>query len=75
VNQERNYKIKFDLNTEHILHIEKLFRNFNLSSTRIKQERNHDEIIVIFIAAGKDRAHHLFIEALFKDPNIKAFEV
>ncbi len=75
VNQEKNYKIKFDNNTEHILHIEKLFSQFELSSSRIKQERSHEEIVVIFTASGKDKSHYLFTQALFTDPNIKAFEV
>lgn len=75
VNEEKNYKIKFDLNPEHILHIEKLFFQFDLSCERVKQERNHEEIIIIFGASGKDKSHKLFTEALFKDPYIKGFDV
>ncbi len=75
VNQEKNYKIKFNLATEDILHIEKLFADYELISNRIKQERTPDEIIVIFTASGKDKAHKSFIQALFKDTCIKGFEV
>jgi hypothetical protein len=75
VNQEKNYKIKFDLKSENILHIEKLFFQFDLSCERVKQERNNEEITIIFSASGKDKSHKLFIEALFKDPHIKAFDV
>lgn len=75
VNQEKSYKVKFDNNTEHIVQVEKLFSKFDLHSTRVKQERSRDEIVVIFTASGKERNHGLLIESLFTDPNIKGFEV
>ncbi len=75
VNQEKNYKLKFDNNTEHIVHIEKLFLKFDLRSSRIKQERSQEDITVIFSAEGKERNHELFTEALFTDAHIKAFDV
>lgn len=75
VNQEKSYKVKFDNNTEHIALVENLFSKFDLHTTRVKQERSRDEIVVIFTAAGKERNHALLIESLFTDPNIKGFEV
>lgn len=75
VNQEKNYKIKFDNNALHIRHIENLFTKYDLGSTRIKQERNGDEITILFSAEGGEKNHEIFTEALFQEPDIKSFEV
>jgi putative Mg2+ transporter-C (MgtC) family protein len=75
VNQEKNYKIKFENNTIQITHIENLFIKHSLETTRVKQERNGDEIIVIFSAEGKERNHDLFTQALFTEESIKGFDV
>ncbi|HWZ21158.1 MAG TPA: MgtC/SapB family protein [Cytophagaceae bacterium] len=75
VNQEKNYKIKFENSIFKINHIENLFIKFNLESTRIKQERNGEEITVIFSVEGKEKNHEVFTEALFMEDSIKGFEV
>ena len=75
VNQEKNYKIKFENNILHITHIEGLFIKYGLESSRVKQERSGDEIIVIFSAEGREKNHSIFTEALFTEHTIKSFEV
>ncbi len=75
VNQEKNYKIKF-LNTSlQLSHVESLFNKYDLQSTRLKQEREGEDITVIFSAEGKEKNHEVFTQALFLEPGIKGFEV
>jgi len=75
VNQEKNYKIKFDNESLNIIHIENLFIKHDLETTRVKQERNGNEIVIIFSAEGKERNHEIFIEALYSETTIKGFDV
>ena len=75
VNQEKNYKIKFTNDIIHIARIENLFIKYDLKSIRVKQERNGDEITVIYSAEGKEKNHDVFTEALFLEPDIRGFEV
>jgi putative Mg2+ transporter-C (MgtC) family protein len=75
VNQEKNYKIKFENDIQYITQIENLFNRYNLTTTRIKQERDGDGIIVIFAAEGKERNHQVFTAALFSEKNIRGFDV
>ena len=41
----------------------------------MKQELNGDEITIIFTAAGREKNHTTFTEALFTEHTIKSFEV
>lgn len=75
VNQEKSYKIKFGNNTIQITHIETLFTKYDLKSSRVKQERNGDEITIIFTAEGKEKNHDVFTQALFLEEEIKGFDV
>ncbi len=75
VNQERIYKFKLDNDTKHIAYVETLFHKYDLKYERIKQERHAEEITVIFKADGKEKCHVVFIDALFHEPTIKAFDV
>ncbi len=75
VNQEKNYKIKFENSTIQITHIENLFIKYDLESTRVKQELDKNEITVIFSASGREKNHFIFTEALFREESIKGFDV
>jgi putative Mg2+ transporter-C (MgtC) family protein len=75
VNQEKNYKITLENNPVYVEQVEKLFATHGISCTRIKQIRNGNELVIIYSAAGKEKKHDIFTNALYLETNIKGFEV
>ncbi|MDB5256962.1 MAG: mgtC [Chitinophagaceae bacterium] len=75
VNQEKVYKITYNDPTDQIEVIEKLFNEYHLSCFRVKQIRHKDEIVIVYTANGKERNHDLFLIQLYRQNQIKSFEV
>jgi putative Mg2+ transporter-C (MgtC) family protein len=75
VNQEKVYKITYTDPTDQIEVIEKLFSDYHLSCFRVKQIRHKDEIVIVYTANGKEKNHALFLVQLYRQNEIKSFEV
>ncbi len=76
VNQEKVYKITFgDQQTDQITFIEQLFHSYRLECFRVKQIKHKEEIVIVYTANGKEKNHDLFLAELYRQNQIKAFEV
>ncbi len=76
VNQEKLYKITFgEEQMDQILFIEQLFNSYRLECFRVKQIKHKEEIIIVYNANGKEKNHDLFLAELYRQNQIKAFEV
>ncbi|HSZ72825.1 MAG TPA: MgtC/SapB family protein [Cytophagaceae bacterium] len=76
VNQEKTYKITYgEEQMDQITVIENLFHSYRLECFRVKQIKHKDEIVIVYTANGKERNHGLFLNDLYLQTQIKAFEV
>lgn len=75
VNQEKMYKITYDDQPDHIAAVERLFQLHHLNCFRVKQIKHKDEIIIVYTANGKEKQHGLFLSELYRQNNLRSFEV
>lgn len=76
VNQEKLYKITFgEHQIDQILFIEQLFNSYRLECFRVKQIKHKEEIVIVYNANGKEKNHDLFLTELYRQDQIRAFEV
>ncbi|MBC7488106.1 MAG: MgtC/SapB family protein [Cytophagaceae bacterium] len=75
VNQEKMYKITYDDQPDHIAAVEHLFHLHHLTCFRVKQIKHKDEIVIVYTANGKEKQHGLFLNELYRQNNIRSFEV
>ena len=76
VNQEKLYKITYgESQTEQIAVIEQLFHAYRLECFRVKQIKHKEEIVIVYTANGKEKNHDLFLAELYRQNQIRAFEV
>jgi putative Mg2+ transporter-C (MgtC) family protein len=76
VNQEKLYKITFgEDQMDQILFIEQLFNSYRLECFRVKQIKHKEEIVIVYNANGKEKNHALFLAELYRQDQIRAFDV
>jgi putative Mg2+ transporter-C (MgtC) family protein len=75
VNREKTYKIVFEDRVEAIDNVQSLFTFRGLEFERMKQVKEKNEIVIVYTVNGKEKDHDLLITELFKEKDIKSFEV
>lgn len=74
-NQIRNYRIVCNFENETLHRYEELFKTHHLKFKRSRQNKTDANVISgEWIVQGSEHNHRHFVEAVLKDPTVKAFE-